>query len=261
MDKKVMKRVKEHYDTAVDLGYEVVMLSLQGSQNYKLDNKGSDVDTKAIVLPKFEDVVLNRAPVSCTHVMDDGAHIDIKDIRLMFNEFKKANINFVELLFTEYYIVNDKYTTALLSIFENREEIARYKPLAALKCATGTAISKYKDLEKMFNYKAASTILRLEDFMCSYIDGKNYLDCIVPTDLEFIKSVKDGSCAMSQTELMKKCEYAVEHCKLLLESYERFHKSEVNLEVDKLLNNVIAKILSEWLKEDIHNYEISKKTN
>lgn len=256
-----MKRVMEHYDTAVELGYEVVGVFLQGSQNYKLDIEGSDVDTKAIVLPKFEDIVLNRIPVSCTHVMDDGAHIDIKDIRLMFNEFKKANINFVELLFTEYYIVNDKYTAALLSLFENREEIARYKPLAALKCATGTAISKYKDLEKNFNYKTASTILRFEDFMCSYIDGKDYLECIVPTDLEFIKSVKDGSCVMSQVDIIKKCEYAVEHCKLLLESYERFHKPEVNLEVDKLLNNVIAKILSEWLNEDIHNYEISKKTN
>ena len=114
MDKKVMKRVMEHYDTAVELGYEVVGIFLQGSQNYKLDIEGSDVDTKAIVLPKFEDIVLNRAPVSCTHVMDDGAHMDIKDIRLMFNEFKKANINFVELLFTDYYFVNNIYKSVFI---------------------------------------------------------------------------------------------------------------------------------------------------
>jgi hypothetical protein len=261
MDKKIMKRVMEHYDVIVGLGYECVGVFLYGSQNYKLDNEDSDVDTKAIVLPTFEDIVLNRHPISCEHVMKDGSHIDIKDIRLMFGEFKKANINFVELLFTEYNLINSKYSDILFPICEYNEKIARYKPLAALKCATGTATGKLKELEKKFNYKTASTILRLEDFCIDYIDGKNYLECITPTDLEFIKSVKDGSCIMSQVDIIKKCEYAVEHCKLLLEAYERFHKSEGNKEVDKLLNDVIAKILSEWLKEDIHNYEISKKTN
>ena len=153
MNEKIIKRVQEHYDTVVKLGYECIGVFLYGSQNYKLDNEDSDVDTKAIVLPKFEDIVLNRHPVSCEHVMEDGSHIDIKDIRLMFNEFKKANINFVELLFTKYLVVNEKYATDLLSIFMNREEVARYKPVAALKCTSGTATGKFKELEKKFNYK------------------------------------------------------------------------------------------------------------
>jgi hypothetical protein len=255
MDQKIMKRVQEHYNKVVELNYEVVGVFLYGSQNYKLNNENSDVDTKAIVLPKFEDIVLNHRPVSCEHVMDDGSHIDIKDIRLMFNEFTKANINFVELLFTEYNLINPKYSDLLFPICEHNEEIARYKPVAALKCTTGTATGKLKEISKNFSYKTASTILRLEDFCISYIDGKDYLDCIVPTDLEFIKSVKDGSCTMSQAEIMNKCEYAVAHCKLLLEAYERFHETKINKQVDVLLNNIIADILSNLLKEDIDNYK------
>ena len=35
--------------------------------------------------------------------------MDIKDIRLYFDNFKKQNINFVEILFTDFYLVNPKY--------------------------------------------------------------------------------------------------------------------------------------------------------
>ena len=256
MDKKVMKRVKEHYDEVIKLGYEVVLVALQGSQNYKLDIEGSDVDTKAIVLPKFEDIVLNRHPVSCTHVMDDGAHVDIKDIRLMFNEFKKANINFVELLFTEYVVINEKYTTTLLPVFTNREKIARYKPLAALKCATGTAIGEYKDLEKNFNGKTVSTILRLELFMENYIDEKQYKDCIIPSNiLDTLKAIKSGNHNITKETLLMSSKHAVEHCKLLLEAYEKFYKPEVNKDIDILLNDVVAEILADWLHKDIDNFK------
>ena len=66
--KRIMKRVKEHYCYLSSKGYEIVFLALQGSQNYGLDvydkEYMSDVDTKAVVLPNFEDFVYNRQPVS-----------------------------------------------------------------------------------------------------------------------------------------------------------------------------------------------------
>ena len=52
-----------------------------GSQNYGLDiydnDYMSDVDTKAIILPSFEDIVLNREPKSTTIVLDNNEHIDV----------------------------------------------------------------------------------------------------------------------------------------------------------------------------------------
>lgn len=254
MDKRIMNRVQEHYNKVVELGYECVGVFLQGSQNYKLDTEQSDIDTKAIVLPTFEDIVLNKKPMSCTHVMDNGEHIDIKDIRLMFNEFRKQNINFVEILFTEYKVIDEYYEDRLLPLFYYKEEIARYNPLAALKCAVGQAKCRFKEIQNEFDYKKCSNILRFEDFCMSYIDGKKYLECIVPTELEFIKSVKSGTCHMTSNELLKKGEYALEHCKLMLDAYELFGDKTVNHKVDVLLKNVVSNILVDWFQYEFDVY-------
>lgn len=100
-DKKIMCRLSEHLAAVKEKHPEWVGIFLQGSQNYKLDYEGSDVDSKLIVLPSFEDFVLNRKPQSYTHIMENDEHVDVKDIRLMFDCFRKQNINFVEILFTK----------------------------------------------------------------------------------------------------------------------------------------------------------------
>lgn len=122
---KVQQRIQEHYNIAVDEEYEVVGVFLQGSQNYGLAYEDSDVDSKAILLPRFNDFVLNKQPVSTTLILDNDEHIDLKDVRLMFDCFKKQNINFVEILFTKYKVLNPKYETLLQPLFDNGELIAR----------------------------------------------------------------------------------------------------------------------------------------
>ena len=86
MDKreKILARMNEHLISVLESKKEWVGLFLQGSQNYNLDYEGSDIDTKVIVLPSFEDFVLMRKPISYTHIMENNEHVDFKDIRLMF---------------------------------------------------------------------------------------------------------------------------------------------------------------------------------
>ena len=74
-DEKIMRRLSEHLDAVKEKHPEWVGIFLQGSQNYKLDYEGSDVDSKLIVLPSFEDFVLNRKPYSYTHIMENDEHI------------------------------------------------------------------------------------------------------------------------------------------------------------------------------------------
>ena len=57
----------------------------------------------------IKDFVHSKQPVSYTHIMENNEHVDIKDIREMFDCFKKQNSNFLEILFTDYMIINDKY--------------------------------------------------------------------------------------------------------------------------------------------------------
>jgi predicted nucleotidyltransferase len=92
----IFNRLKSDYDKLINEGYEVVGVFLQGSQNYGLQYEESDIDTKAIILQKFDDFVLNNKPISTTLILDSNEHIDLKDIRLMFECFKKQNINFIE---------------------------------------------------------------------------------------------------------------------------------------------------------------------
>lgn len=78
----IMNRVQDHFEESLTMfdKSRIVGIFLQGSQNYGLQIPTSDVDTKLIVTPTFDEVVLNKKP---THVRANNEHIDLKDIRLM----------------------------------------------------------------------------------------------------------------------------------------------------------------------------------
>ena len=119
-DEWIMEQLNRHYQEALTLFLEdrIVGVFLQGSQNYGLDYEGSDIDTKCIVLPTLEDLIFNRKPVSTTHVLPNEEHLDLKDVRLYFQTFRKQNLNFMEILFTKYKIVNPTYALQFLRPFQ-----------------------------------------------------------------------------------------------------------------------------------------------
>ena len=110
-DEWIMSGVRKHYEEAKQYFDEsrIVGIFYQGSANYGLDYEGSDIDTKLIIVPSLEDIVLNKQPVSTTHVRENNEHIDFKDIRLYMDTFMKQNLNFLEILFTSYKIINPIY--------------------------------------------------------------------------------------------------------------------------------------------------------
>lgn len=203
--KAVQERVQQHYDKVVSLGYEVVGVFLQGSWNYNLGWEESDVDTKAIILPTFEEIALGRKPVSTTYIMENGEHIDLKDIRLMFDCFKKQNINFVEILFTPYFVMNPKYKHEFQWMFDNRDKIASYDVNRLISCVKGQL---WNETSRMFketpgternmklygcDVKSLSHIIRYMDFFKSYIvDKKSYSDSLTPTRIDDIMRFKRG---------------------------------------------------------------------
>ncbi len=74
---EVQNQIQSHYDELVKLGFNVVGVFLYGSQNYELDYEGSDVDSKAIVLPTLEDIILNKPATSKTLSMSNGGQCDV----------------------------------------------------------------------------------------------------------------------------------------------------------------------------------------
>ena len=146
-DKKIFDRLKSDFDYVASLGYKVLGVFLQGSQNYGLDYNGSDIDTKAIVVPAFEDFALNKKPDSTTLILPSNEHVDVKDIRLMHECFKKQNINFIEILFTKYRYMNPDYETLYRPMFDNNERIEHYNNYAAINCMAGMVYEKHKAME------------------------------------------------------------------------------------------------------------------
>ena len=259
---KIYIRLDSDYNYVKSLGYNVLGVFLQGSQNYHLDYEGSDIDTKAIIIPSFEDFVLNRKPVSTTLILPSNEHIDLKDIRLMHECFRKQNINFIEILFTEYFIINVDYYYIYQPMFENRERIAHYNNYASVNCIAGMVFEKHKAMEhpyptlkdKIDKYgydnKQLHHILRCEEFLNRYISGVPYEECLIPTNPQYLINVKSEYIHSLEEarQMAKNIEYTV---KLTKQMYMDDHPLVIDKEVEDIMNNVLIKVLKFAFKKEI----------
>lgn len=262
MNQKINDRLKSDYDYVTSLGYTVLGVFLQGSQNYHLDYEGSDIDTKAIVIPTFRDFVLNKRPASTTLILETEEHIDIKDIRLMHDCFRKQNINFIEILFTEYKYLNPIYADIYQPMFDNAELIAHYNNYAAVNCIAGMVYEKRKALchpyptliKKIEKYgydnKQLHHIIRCEEFLRRYINGVPYAKCLISEDTQHLIDVK-SSYIYSLDEAIKISDFIVENVKNIKQDYMDSHALLINEDVNKIMNDVLINIMKTAFMQEI----------
>lgn len=111
-DENVFNQMMRHKKFAESKGYDVILASVYGSQNYALETEESDVDSYLIVMPSLEDLALNRKPVSKELMYVDengvpnGEHVAIKDFRVFVEALMNADFHALE-------VVSSKYTTAI----------------------------------------------------------------------------------------------------------------------------------------------------
>jgi len=263
-EEKIMKRVQEHYDYLQEKGYEIVFLALQGSQNYGLDvydeDYMSDVDTKAVILPSFEDFVYNREPVSKTIVLENNEHIDVKDVRVMFETYKKQNVNFIETLFSKFAIINPKYVELVKPLFQYREDIAHINTNQALRCMAGMSMEKLKALEhpyptikdKIDKYgydpKQLHHILRMNDFIRKYVRGIKYEECLIPDNTTYLISIKKGVIPL---EVARKLAVEIDEDTKQIKDNNLISQDIINQKGIDVLDKVKYDLLKKKFKEDI----------
>lgn len=126
-------------------GYRVIYCALYGAQNYNLQRDKSDYDYKAIVVPTLKDIVFNSKPVSETINLPFDGQVDVKDVRLMIDQWKKGASNFMELLFTDWFWVNPDYSP-MFWFRLNRDKIAHANEESAIKAMVGMIKEKYNAL-------------------------------------------------------------------------------------------------------------------
>lgn len=238
-DEWIMDRVREHYNEALEYFPEdrIVGIYYQGSGNYGLDFEGSDVDTKLIVTPTFKDIAMNRKAVSTTHVRKNDEHIDFKDIRLYVETFRKQNLNFLEILFTPYQLVNPMYANEWGRLIKNRENIARMNVHRAVKSMKGIAMEKYHAMEHRYpskldiidkygyDGKQVSHLLRVDDYLERYIAGESYESCLHPTESKIdrimdYKLLDKISLAEAQVEAIKVKDHVTQIADAFCATYE-----------------------------------------
>lgn len=260
-EKAIMERLEEHKKAVIDTGYEWVGVFLQGSQNYNLDYEGSDIDSKTIILPSFESFVLNHKPVSYTHVMENDEHVDFKDIRLMIGCFYKQNVNFVEILFTKYKILNPKYEAIFQKILDVRERVGRYNNYATVNCIAGMALEKRKALchpyptirEKIERYgydaKQLHHILRMDEFLRRWISGESYANCLISKQRDYLRDIKRS--VLPLDEAVALADITVDTIKDIKTKYMETTPLCVDNEVKTYINSVLIELMKKSLRSEI----------
>ena len=209
MDEKVLKRVFEHAEYVEKQlpDYPRIFTALQGSQNYGLADAESDVDTKTLVLPVFEELVFAKKRMSTTlEVAPTIEHADVKDVREMFTCFRKQNINFLEILFTPYVDVNPMFMEHYQVLFDEREAIAHLNPYQGLRAMVGHLMEKYHAFDhpypsiawkiEKYHYdpKQLHHMVRFQEFLTRFFeDGDSYENCLTPKHPEELLAIKRGS--------------------------------------------------------------------
>lgn len=267
-DEWIKEQLNNHFEEAKTLidPKHIVGIFLQGSQNYGLDYEGSDVDTKCIVTPTFEQIALAKDPISTTHIRANDEHIDLKDIRLYMSTFRKQNLNFLEILFTPYFIINPKFVVQWGQLWDHREEITHYDPVRSVKSMMGIASEKYFALEHRypsrtiwldkFGYdpKQLSHLLRVSEYLKRYISGEPYSNCLLTKQPEYLKAVKIGYHNLEDARKIGKETYNEIHT--ICNDFIEKHKNDpVNKSMDELLNDVAYQIMKISIKEDFNKGE------
>ena len=266
-DKWIMERVMEHLQEAETLvpTKHIVGIFYQGSGNYGLDYEGSDVDTKCIVTPTFKEIALARKPMSTTHVRANDEHIDMKDIRLYVQTFRKQNLNFLEILYTPYFYCTEvDFYNEWRRLMDARERITHYDPVRSVKSMMGIASEKYFAMEhhyparmnwiEKFGYdpKQLHHLLRVGEYLDRYIAGEPYGDCLKTQKPEFLKEVKMGKYNLDEARKLANAAYTYIHdtCDAFIEA----HKNDpIDHEVDELLDDVAYKIMKFSVQKDLRD--------
>ena len=244
---------------------QIVGIFLQGSQNYNLNLPNSDIDTKLIITPSFKSLALNKKPISTTHIKENQEHIDWKDVRLYVETFRKQNLNFLEILFTDYFWINPLYAQEWNKLIEKREEIAHMNPVKAVKSMYGCALTEYKNIERFspthaetfkqhnYNPKAISNLVRMKNYLERYIAGESYKECMIPKGqtLKLILDLKLGKYSLE--EVREIADENMRQMDIITQNFISNNVENENENVKELLDDVLYNIMKISIEKEILN--------
>lgn len=250
----IFKHLKQQYNYIKSLGYDILYLGLQGSQNYNLDSLYSDVDSICIVVPTMNNILNNDKPASQTYKLSNGEQIDVKDIRLVFKYWIAQNTQYLQILFTDYKIVNKDYRDYVNSIFEHNEQIAHINPIALFKNVLNISKSNYIKVfskDDDYNGKDLYHLLRLYNLIRYYNDNLHYKEALTTYYDDFRALILE--CKEHKLDNTKAKQIAQDYMgRLMNQAYDLDMNSVENKTTINYLNNMLKLITTKRLKKDLN---------
>ena len=260
-DEYINNKVKKHYDYLVSLGLNVIGVFAQGSMNYGLfideEEYKSDVDTKAIVLPTLDDLISGSKMKSTKYDLD-GEQIDVKDIRVIMEMWKKQNQSYIEILFTKYKLINPKYKSYVNEIIAMRDDITQMNIPQLARCISGMSKEKICALEheypatiekiKKFGYdpKQLASIIRLTHLIENLFEkNKKFGDAIIYHNGElrnYMIDVKKGKIELEEARKLAEL-YDTKTNAIKNDVVEQYGKDNFNSEICDKLETVIYQLV------------------
>lgn len=257
---RIINRLHNHLDYFKEKNqYNWFFISLVGSQNYNLDDELSDIDSKLWVFPSYETIYKGTRLINYIEEISIGDDkCEIKDFRLLFENLKKQNINFVETLFSKYCIVNPFYATYFYELQDYREVIGFYDTPRFLQTMLGQMETRYKKIqsEEVSIEKKAKhlyQILRIEEFVKRFFNGEKYEDCLVSKQREALLIVKRNKENFSLSGIKDLARTSIDYTKEDINSYlKRLDLTLINIEKEKMdifFNNLTKQMMTQYLKK------------
>lgn len=177
-----------------------VMTALFGSQNYGLATTKSDVDTKSIIVPNLDDWTWGDTDKYNTTIeLLNGEHAETKSLPDMCKQFIKCNINFIEILYTDYVDIAPGWEWLYNEFVSVRDRVVRHNDYKAAQTwlgyerqalhrafnSTSVALGYREDCE--YNPKALMNAFRIkESFIRFFQKGQDFKSAIDVCDMRGI---------------------------------------------------------------------------
>lgn len=170
-------------------GRKQIFRALVGSHNYNMNTAESDKDYKVFVAPTFDDLYFNIQYTKS--FIGDTEDFDVHDIRKISNLWWKANVNFLEVLFSVDWQMAPELSTKLAAnintIIAMRNDLARMNLPALYDACIGMHLTKQNQIDKGtegtrhlvakygYDTKQAMHSLRILEFLGRFADN-NFTD-------------------------------------------------------------------------------------
>lgn len=241
-------------------GRKIAFKSLVGSHNYNLNTEESDKDYKVFVIPTFDDLYFNNT-FSKSYI-GETEDFDAHDVRKCSSLWYKANVNFLEVLFSGEFLINhdldNKSKLLIAELYQMRNDIAKMNLKYLYDACIGMHYNKMKYLEKgtegtqhlvdKFGYdtKQALHAWRILDFLRRFADTEfnDFKKAIWYSEYDnkrnFLLDLKGGRFTLNEYK-----EIAARTFNSVEEEFKEKYKSHV---LDEDTNNQLLEIIKELVK-------------